>query len=206
MCIISIRQTKNSEFLAHPAFSVSTKLQNRQASVVSISAPGMCTLSVRHTWYLAHSRMDMCRSLIRTRHSPDPSKSWKGINHHLFIFHNYYYTWHSHYPAFSISGIFQIRHTRHSHYPAHSGHGMSPGMSSSPRGIYCRNQQPLLGQWMTGNVLFLIWYSIRGFTGPRESYLSVHCMHSLNRMIRYTVVSLPGVGIENPHKLIYRML
>ena len=36
--------------------------------------------------------------------------------------------------------------------------------------------------------------SIRGFAGPLEPYDSVHCFHSLNRIIRYTVLSLCGFG------------
>jgi hypothetical protein len=82
MCILSIRQTRNFEFLAHPAFSESGNLQNRHASVVSSSAPvpGMCIVSIRHTWhchYLVYSRTGMLRTnpaffgrnKIRTRHA-----------------------------------------------------------------------------------------------------------------------------------------
>ena len=36
----------------------------------------------------------------------------------------------------------------------------------------------------------MVW--IHRFAGPHESYLSVHCIHSVNCMIWYTVVFLPG--------------
>jgi len=92
MYILSIRQKKNSEFLAHTAFSESGKLQNRHASVVSSSAPvpGMCIVSIQHTrhcHYLVYSRTGMLWTLFQTRHSPDPAKSRHGMPIHI----NFYF-------------------------------------------------------------------------------------------------------------------
>jgi len=70
MYILSIRQTKNSKFLAHPAFSVSGKLQNRHASVLSSSAPvpGMCIECIWHIWNCQYP----VYSNFWNRHAPDP--------------------------------------------------------------------------------------------------------------------------------------
>ena len=141
MYILRIQQKKNSEFLAHPAFSESGKLQNRHASVISSSAPvpGMCIVSIRHTRhypYLVYSRTGMLQTLLQTRHSPDPSKSGPGMPiNNDFIFHNYSYMRHSQYLAVSVSGNPNPKcRTRHVHnqYPANKEFRVSgpPGILS----------------------------------------------------------------------------
>jgi len=55
----------------------------------SSSAPGMCTVTIQHTrhgQYLVYSRKGMHRTLLRTRHSLDPSKFRPGLSTNIHIY------------------------------------------------------------------------------------------------------------------------